>query len=191
MRDGPDGRWTAFRAEESISLLRPAFRWTARTGPLGVVTVTDALRSGEPHLEVRALGAVTLAHPPASAALTKGELMRYLAELPWAPDAMLHNSALDWEVLAPNRLQVSAGCDAGRAAVDLHLADDGLVASVSAADRPRMEGARTVERPWWGRFCDYRFHAGRRLPFRAEAGWRLQDEEVAVWRGLVTAWTMG
>ena len=191
MRDGPDGRWTPFRAEQSISLSRPAFRWTARTGPLGLVTVVDALRGGEPHLEARAFGVVTLVRPPVTAALTKGELMRYLAELPWAPDAMLHNRALAWQVLNPGRLRVSAACGEGLAAVDLHLGDDGLVAAVSAADRPRMEGRRTVERPWWGRFCDYRSHAGRRLPFRAEVGWRLQDREVAVWRGLVTAWSMG
>lgn len=124
-------------------------------------------------------------------ALTKGELMRYLAELPWAPDALLHNHALDWQVLDPTRLRVSAACGLGRAAVDLHLGTDGLVAEVSAADRPRMEGGGTVERPWWGRFCDYRSHAGRKLPFGAEVGWRLQDDEIAVWRGRVTAWAMG
>lgn len=191
MRDGPHNRWAAFRAEQSISLTRPAFRWTARTGPLGLVTVTDALRCGQPRLEVRAFGLLTLARQAVTPALTKGELMRYLAELPWAPDALLHNRALDWEVLAPARLRVSAACGADRAAVDLHLGDDGLVAAISAAGRPRMEGVRTVERPWWGRFGDYRSHAGRRLPFRAEVGWRLEDQDVVVWRGFIVDWAMG
>lgn len=191
MRNGPNGRWASFRAEQSISLSQPAFRWTAKTGPLGLVTVVDALRCGEPHLEAWALGVLTLARPPVTPALTKGELMRYLAELPWAPDALLHNWALAWQVLDPARLRVSVACGSGRASVDLHLGDDGMVAAVSAADRPRMEGGGTVERAWWGRFSDYRSHAGRRLPFRAEVGWRLQNEDVAVWRGLVTAWAMG
>lgn len=190
MRDGAGDRWASFRAEQSISLSRPAFRWIAKTGPLGLITVVDALRSGEPHLEARALGVMTLARPPVTPALTKGELMRYLAELPWAPDALLHNRALSWQVLDPACLRVSAAFGSGSAAVDLHLGDDGLVAAVSAPDRPRMEGDRMVERPWWGRFHDYRSHAGRRLPFRAEVGWRVQGEEVAVWRGLLTAWAM-
>ena len=70
-----------FSASQTIRLDRCAFRWQARTGPLGLVKVTDAFIDGLPTLEVTALGFIPLAHGPGDASAARGEIMRYLAEL--------------------------------------------------------------------------------------------------------------
>ncbi len=52
MQDKPEARTMHFSAVQRILLQRPEFEWTARTGPLGLISVTDALKGGEPHLAV-------------------------------------------------------------------------------------------------------------------------------------------
>jgi len=116
--------------------------------------------------------------------------MRYLAELAWAPDAILANPALVWTVIDGRTLRVSAGRDDARGEVELRLDENGRIASISAKDRPRKEGAGFVERPWAGRFCDYRRHLGRWLPFAGEVGWVLDGQAVVAWRGTIQSWTI-
>ena len=191
MRTDASHAWAPFRARQTIAVDRTGFTWRATTGPLGCIAVTDALDATGPRLSVVALGFIPLARAVADAGLTKGELQRYLAELPLAPDAILRNAALDWEVLSHDVLRVAATHRGVRASVDLTLDADGLVASVFAPDRPRQEGATMVERPWTGRFKDYRWRDGRLVPFTAEVGWTLDGEDIVYWRGQMASWEMG
>ncbi|MEO6378738.1 MAG: DUF6544 family protein, partial [Caulobacteraceae bacterium] len=182
--------WARFRARQTIMLDRPGFTWRARTGPLGLVSVTDALGEAGPRLTVTALGAFPLVRVAADDALTKGELMRYLAELPLAPDAILDNASLDWEVLGANTFRVAATHRGVRACVDLTLGSDGFVASAFAPDRPRLEGARTVERPWRCQLGEYRAHGGRQLPFAAEVAWTIDGAVTTVLRVRLEDWRL-
>jgi hypothetical protein len=187
MRADAAHRWAPFKARQSMAMDRVGFAWMAATGPLGCLRITDALDAKGGRLTVRALGLIPLAHVPRDAALTKGELQRYLAELPLAPDAILRNLGLDWEEVSSTCLRVSATVGAVRAHVDLTLGGDGLVASAFAADRPRLEG---VGHPWRGRFSDYRVHEGRQIPFSAEAFWTIEGKEMAYWRGAMLTWAL-
>jgi hypothetical protein len=191
MRADPAHRWAPFRARQTIAFDRIAFAWRAATGPFGCIIVTDALEATGPKLTVIALGLIPLARVPADEVLCKGELLRYLAELPLAPDAILRNAALSWEVVGPSSLRVSATHGGVRAYVDFSLGADGLVATAFAPDRPRLEGRTTVERPWTGRFTDYRTHEGRQLPFMAEVAWTVDGREAPCWRGAMQSWTPG
>jgi hypothetical protein len=187
MRADATHRWAPFKARQSMAMDVAGFAWRAATGPFGCIRITDALEADGGRLTVMALGLVPLAHVPRNAALTKGELQRYLAELPLAPDAILRNAGLDWEELSSTCLRVSAAVGAVRAHVDLTLGADGLVASASTPGRPRLEG---VEHPWQGRFSDYRIHEGRQIPFAAEASWTIGGEETAYWRGAMLTWAL-
>ena len=150
MQDKPQARTMHFSAVQRILLQRPEFEWTARTGPLGLISVTDALKGGEPPLAVKALG--------------------------WLPADQ-------------DRLSVSLDSMSARAEIEIGLDREGRIFSVFAPDRPRKEGSRFVERPWSGRFSNYRRHAGRWLPFSGEVGWELGGEEFIAWRGELTSWS--
>jgi hypothetical protein len=190
MRPSAGKPWAPFKARQTIAVERSQFTWRATTGPFGAVAITDALEETGAKLTVVALGFIPLARVAPDAALAKGELQRYLAELPLVPDAIVSNRALAWEVVDAQTLRVSAQACGVRAHVDLALGSDGLVASASAPDRPRLEGANTTERPWSGRFSDYRLHKGRRIPFCAEAAWTLDGQELVYWRGAMETWDM-
>jgi hypothetical protein len=190
MRTDAAAPWADFTARQSYELEQCGFSWQARTGPLGTVSVTDALDDGGARLTVTALGLFPLVRVKPDAALIRGQLLRYLAELPLAPDAIVANRGLIWEDLGHGDLRVSATFGAVSASLTLTLGDDGLVASAFAESRPRLVGAQSVETPWHCTMGDYRRRDGRLIPFAAEAAWRLGGHSVTVWRGQMTDWRL-
>jgi hypothetical protein len=115
--------------------------------------------------------------------------MRYLAELAWAPDAILGNPLLAWTVVGERMLRVSAGHGQARGEVELQIDESGRIAGVLAKDRPRKEASGFVERPWRGRFFDYRQRQGRWLPFAGEVGWVLEGQTFTAWEGTLLSWS--
>lgn len=183
--------WQAFHAQQSIDTARYAFDWRARAGFAGLVSVRDMLDAGVGRFHVRALGIVPLVRARSSAELTRGQVMRYLAELAWAPDAILHNADLLWRVEECDCFVVGTGPGDTAAEVTLNLDSDGRIAGAFAPDRGRIVGDTVVATPWRGRFSDYRRHDGRWLPFAGEVGWTLPQGDVVYWQGRIDAWEMG
>jgi hypothetical protein len=187
MRTGEEAPWMTFTARQSIAVVHCAFDWRARTGPFHLEWIRDTLENGAGNLSVKALGLIPMARFDPSAALTRGQLIRYLAELPLAPDAMICNDWLVWRSLDQNRLSVSAGTGDKAAEVIFTLDPDGLVGE-AFAERPRAVGSGFVPTPWRGRFSDYRLHKGRRLPFAAEVEWKIDGSACVVWQGRMESW---
>lgn len=180
--------WMSFAATQSIWTQECRFDWRARAGPLGLVSGHDALQGDEGRFDIMALGIIPIARAEHSAALVRGELMRYLAEIPWAPDALLCNTALRWRLDAQGGLIVEAG--AGDTAVEVHFTLDaeGRIAGAFAADRPRSASPPILPTPWRGRFSDYRCQAGMWIPFAAEVGWEIDGVERVYWQAGLTRW---
>ena len=188
MRQSASAAWGGFTARQSIMLEGCAFDWLARTGPLGAVSVRDALVNGAGLLDVRALGFIRLARAEPSAQLTRGELMRYLAELAWAPDAILRNVGLRWREEGPDRLVVGAGTGETAAEVTLTLDGEGRIVSAFAPDRGALINGVTVPTPWRGAFSDYRLHDGAWLPFSGEVSWERLTGAFIYWQGRIGTW---
>lgn len=187
LREGT--RRTRFRARQTIDIGETGFAWRAGFGPFGAISVKDAYRDGAGLFDVRLLGFISLAHMTGPA-FAKGEIMRYLAELALAPDAILLNRSLIWSVIDDRTLTVAGGSGAGYGCVRIDLDDDGRIGGIFAPDRPYVEDTIVKQRPWSGRFFDYRFHKGRWLPFGAEVGWTIDGQVVNYWRGMMTSWTI-
>ena len=183
--------WMAFTATQTLSSIECAFDWRAQFGPLGMISVRDALKDGEASLDVSALGFIRLARAEHSAALVRGELMRYLAELAWAPDAILFNTALRWREDGPDKLVVSAGSGETACEVTLNLDREGRIVGAYAADRPRSVTAPFLPTPWRGQFSDYRHHNGRWLPFAGEVAWEIDGKSEVYWQGRIESWETG
>lgn len=160
----------------------------ARTGPLSTFTVVDRLSTDETTSELRFLGVVPLSRSPSDPdALRKGQILRYLAEIAWAPDAILRNASLHREGKGAV-IRVSAPGRYNRCCVDLELDEEGRVGRAMASARPCMENGKFVERPWQGRFWDYRKRRSRWLPCRGEVAWVIDGIPSKVWEGTITEW---
>jgi len=178
----------AFTATQTLSTRDCTFDWRARFGPLGLISVRDALERGRGRLDVKALGIVPIASAPRTPELMRGELMRYLAELPWAPAAILLNTELRWREAGQDALAVSAGAGETLTEVVLDLDSDGRIVGAFAPDRPRSVGKAYLPTPWRGQFTDYRLHEGRWIPFAGEVAWEIDGKPEVDWQGTIKTW---
>jgi hypothetical protein len=190
MRTAPEARRRPFTAEQVISIHRPGFAWLARVQVMPLVSahILDCYVDGEGLLEARLSGSFPLARlagPEAS----RGELMRYLAELIWAPHAMRDNPALSWREIDATTVEVSASSRGGPARVRL-IFENGDFARMEADDRPQVVEHRIVPTQWQGCGGDYREFEGCRIPTRASVSWSLDDSPFEYWRGRVTAYDL-
>jgi hypothetical protein len=80
--------------------------------------------------------------------LAQGETFRYLAEIPWAPHAILANPELEWRELDERTAEVATRIGQERIAVRLIFNEAGEITQ-TIADRPRLEAGNTVA-PWIG-----------------------------------------
>ena len=185
----PGGKPMDFTARQTVRIDAPGFLWRATFAPLGVVAVADYLAGATGGLEARLLGAIRLAHMVGGGTIYRGEVLRYLAELPWNPDAILCNRSLDWTVVDPATIRVATGAGEERGEVTFELDSRGLVATARADARPYVEKDRRItQHPWHGRFWDYRPIGGRLMPRAGEVAWTLEAGEFVYWRGQLTRW---
>jgi hypothetical protein len=181
-------KWMRFTARQWISANDCQFRWVARVGLMGAVRVTDALLHDIPAGSVKLFGLVPLARASAGDDLLKGQLLRYLAELPWCPDGIFCNRSLRWEVVTDTHFQIGARIKYVEAELNLFLDDEGLPARIQAI-RPAEQDGVFTDREWQGTFRDYRRIEGRLIPHVARVWWTLDGAPFDVWRGTIGNWS--
>ena len=197
MRMNPEDAWIKLRAEEVMSAQKLGFVWYAeqKRSIFVMMRVVDALVDGSGTLNVRLLGSLPLVDL-GGPGTDKAELMRYLAELPWVPDALLHNPNLRWREIEPDLIEVEAGAGDALAKIRFRLDGAGDIVEMEADARARSEGSEVVQRPWRASYRDYKTIEGafagetgyRRIPTRAEVGWILDDGYFAYWRGQIATY---
>jgi hypothetical protein len=185
-RRGAD--WGPMPAVQHMGLGAAGFVWDARApGPLvPSFTVIDAFVGGQGVLRANLFGAIPVANATGEV-YDRAEAMRYLAELPWAPDAVLGNPEVEWTALDDDRVEAALETRSGRVWVRFVLNGDGDIVEMTA-ERPDVgpDGAEFA-RPWRGRYTDYGWVGGRRIPQSGEVGYVENGVYRAYWRGRITA----
>lgn len=184
----PDSAPLTFSAEQHMGSTDEAFLWRARMGPGRMLHVADYLVHGQGGLRVWLGMVLELLRDVDSGPILKGERLRYLAELPLNPDAILYNHHLRWAVPDEHTLLVSVGQGDTLAEVRFDLGLEGLVEQVSTQARPYKTGSGYRMLPWRGKFADYTVCEGRLIPHRAEVGWELETGYFVYWRGRIDRW---
>lgn len=180
--------WMSFTARQSIEVRDCNFKWHAKFSPLGLISVCDALENGVGRLDVTGLGFIPMVRTPHTPALARGELMRYLAELALAPDAILENTALRWRQSGSDELIVGAGEGVSAVEISLGLDSAGRIATAFAPNRPRSAVDPILPTPWRGRFSDYRLHLNRWIPFAGDVAWEIDGRDEVYWQGRIESW---
>ena len=173
-----------FTATQELAVEEVAFSWRARFGPL--LRVVDRFEAGAGLLEARLLGLVPVMRA-SGPEVDAGEAMRYLAELPWVPHALVANRQLDWREIDERTVEVGTRVGAATAAVRLELDEAGDIVGASTDARPRMEKGRAVPTPWTGRFEAYATLGGIRVPTHGAVHWELPDGPFTYWEAEITA----
>ena len=184
----PSGRPLRFSAVEELAVEEVAFSWRARLrfAPAASLRVVDSYVAGEGLLEVRLLGLLPVVRARGPD-VSEGEAVRYLAELPWVPHAILANRELQWRELDEQTVEVGTVVGSTRVTVQLEFDADGDIVGTWCEARPRTEAKQAVPRPWAGSFGDYAVVGGIRVPTRGEVRWELPDGPFVYWRGTITS----
>lgn len=184
---GATANWKAFRSTQEVRTQRPGFVWDARISMAPGVTafVHDAYVAGEGVLHAALAGLVTVMEQPSSPELAQGEALRYLAETPWYPTALLPGHGVRWEPI--DDAHALAVLEDGDTVVSLRFAfgDDGLVERVYTEARYREVDGAQVATPWEGRFWRYERRDGYLVPIEGEVAWLLPEGARPYWRGMI------
>jgi hypothetical protein len=181
--------WKAFTAVQRVQLHRPGFVWDARITLLpGVeVRVHDSYRGGRGSLHAALWGAVPLTRLDGVDDLARAELMRWLAETPWYPSALLPGQGVRWQAVDARNADATVQDGDVQVTLRFHFDSDGLVDTVTAASRARLVGGVSRPAPWQGRFWNYALRHGQRVPLQGEVAWLLPGGAMPYWRGRVAA----
>lgn len=178
-------RWVPFTSDQRVITRRPGFDWNARiaVAPGIAVRVHDAYIGGEGLLHAALLAMFPLVIQRGTPELAEGELMRFLAESPWYPTVLLPGQGVRWEP-RDDRSAVATLTD-GRvsASLEFRFAANGLLESVRSEKRGRLVSGVTVPTPWLGRWSEWQWLNGVRIPTRGEVAWLLPGGPLPYWRG--------
>lgn len=184
-RMAPSEALAEFNAEQIVSLKAPMFAWHGHVMARGLpVTVCDRLVDGVGDLEARLLGAIRVAKASGPSIL-RGELLRYLAEIPWYPIAIGNQDHIRWQQVGPATVKATITLGQVSASVDFSF-EDGLIKTIYVADRERMVGSKSVPTPWLGEFSDYQSHGGMLVPSSGEVSWLLPSGKFTYFKGQIS-----
>lgn len=182
-------RWLPFSSKQRVVTRPPGFVWDASTSivPGLAVRVHDAYVAGEGILHPAVLGLFALAAQRGGGEVARGELMRFFAEAAWYPTALLPSQGVRWEPV--DELSARATLTDGPLSLTLTFHFDsaqGLMTSVRAEARGRTVAGQVVPTPWQGRWSNYQWHGGMRVPMTGEVAWLLPEGDKPYWRGTIT-----
>lgn len=180
--------WRPFAAIQHVTTRPPGFAWEAsiEMAPWIPVQVVDAYHKGQGVLRARLGGVLTVAAPAPSLALDEGELMRYLAEAPLYPTALLPGHGVAWTPVDDRSAQATLMHGSTSAVLVFHVNEQNEVERVTGS-RPFAVDDDTYElRPWTGYWRQYAVRNGMRVPTEGEVAWTHSDgQEVGYWRGRI------
>lgn len=178
-------------ADQWLATYRTDLVWVGRGSMFGLpVAVIDSFVGGSGLLEARLSGTLTVAKG-VGADFDKGELQRYLSELPVHPDAILNNPRLSWRQIEDDVVEVSGTSRTGSASVRLYFDGSGDIIGLEAADRPMTMGKTVVPTMWKGSFSKYKQFGRYRIPSYGEVSWILPEGPFTYWKGEIVAYNPG
>jgi hypothetical protein len=186
-------KWKPFTSEQHVRTLRPGFLWNANIQMLpGLpVCVVDSYIAGQGLLHAAVLGLFNVAQAQSLGAdeLARGEFMRWFAEAPWYPTALLPSQGVRWQAVDDSSANATLVDGPLTVTLLLRFNAAGLIASFRAEARGAGVGPKMRMLPWEGRWSDYRVTDGMTLPFTGEVAWMQPEGRRAYFVGSVTELT--
>jgi hypothetical protein len=170
-------QWKPFTSTQQVITQRPGFIWDARVAMMpGIsVYVHDAYVGGEGILNASVLGLVSMANLRGFGDIALGELMRFFAEAPWYPTALLPSQGVVWQAVDDHSAYATLTDGDINLKLLFRFNEAGLIDTVLAESRARVVGKTTIHAPWQGRFWNYATRDGMQVPLDAEVEWLLPD----------------
>ncbi len=168
-------QWKPFTSRQRVITRKPGFLWDAEVimFPGLPAHVEDSYIAGHGRLIAKLFGLFGVADSQGTGEIARGEFMRYFAESPWYPTALLPSQGVQWE--AVDDACANATIVDGPITLTLlfRFNDTGMIASVRAEARGASVGKDgvMVMLPWDCALSDYQPQGGILVPMTGEAAW--------------------
>lgn len=180
-------RWVRFQSEQVVVTQPAGFHWDARVRAMAwpATFVRDAYIEGVGVLQAAIAGLIPVASQRGRGELARGELMRFLAEAPWVPTALLPSQGVRWTARDDSSADATLADRGVEVTVRFRFDDTGGISGFSSEARPRAVGSRFEPTPWSGRYWNHARRNGMRIPLDAEVAWHTPAGDRPYWRGHV------
>lgn len=184
------GAWSPFTSVEHVAVRPPGFVWdaTIRMLPLAPVRVRDGYLDGEGAMRASAAAIVPVVRRRGTREMAEASLMRWLAESPWYPTALLPAPAgagVAWTPVDDRTARATLADRGVTVSVRFHFGASGEVVRTSA-ERYRDVDGTPVLTPWVGHMGDYARMHGMMIPMAGEVEWLAPEGPLPYWRGRIT-----
>lgn len=188
-------QWKPFTSRQRVVTRKPGFLWDAEVTmfPGLPAHVEDSYIAGHGRLIAKLFGLLTVADLQGTGEIARGEFMRYFAESPWYPTALLPSQGVRWQ--AVDNTCANATLVDGPISLTLlfRFNEAGLITSVRAESRGASVGKDGAMEmlPWDCALSDYRPQGGMLIPMAGEAAWVRPEGRKAYFVGHVTSLKYG
>jgi hypothetical protein len=178
-------KWSPFTATQVVTTQRPGFDWDARIqmAPGVSAFVHDAYMLGGGSLHASLLGLFTVADVRDTPQAAQGELLRFFAEMPWYPTALLPSQGVRWEAIDNTSARATLNDAQTTVSLVFRFNAEGTIETMRAEARCRD---KLTAMPWSGRFWNYSTRDGMLIPLQGEVGWEYPDGLRLYYKGKVT-----
>ncbi len=168
-------QWKPFTSRQRVVTQKPGFLWDAKVDMFPGVSghVEDSYIAGQGRLNAKLFGLFTVADSQGDGEIARGEFMRYFAESPWYPTALLPSQGVRWDAVDDASAHATIVDGPITLTLLFRFNDAGLIASVRAEARGAGAGQDgvMVMLPWDCGLSDYRMQDGMLIPMAGEAAW--------------------
>ena len=184
-------QWKPFTSKQRIVTatagLRPGFMWDAEISMLPAIKVhvVDSYIAGKGLVQAAMLGLFTVADMSGGGEMARGEFMRFFAEAPWYPTALLPSQGVQWAAVDAQSADATITDGPLTLTLRFHFNDAGLIDSVRAEARGGLVGKEVVIRPWECGLSNYQVRNGMTVPISGEAAWVRPEGRKAYFIGCV------
>ena len=174
-------QWKPFTSKQRVVTSHagsgPGFLWDAQISMLpGIkVHVVDSYIAGKGLVRAAMLGLFTVADMGGGGEMARGEFMRFVAETPWYPTALLPSQGVQWAAVDGTSANATIVDGSVTLTLLFHFNDAGLIDSVRAEARGGMVGKEMLMRPWECGLSNYQIRDGMCVPISGEAAWVRPD----------------
>lgn len=184
-------QWKQFTSQQHVITRRPGFLWDARISMLpGLpVRVVDSYIAGKGLLHAAILGLLTMADVSGGGEIARGEFMRFFAETPWYPTALLPSQGVRWEAVDERSAHATLVDGPLTLTLLFRFNNAGLIDSFRAEARGGMVGKKMVMAPWEGNWSNYQKRNGMTVPFTGAVAWEHPAGLKPYFNGTVTSLT--
>jgi hypothetical protein len=171
-RQNENQKWMPIEGEEYFTTETPGFIWIGKISllPLLWITGIDMYSEGKGVFQIKLLSIITIADTPKGKELDESELMRWLAEAPLFPTALLPSNFLRWEPVDSDSAKAIIDYAGNRAEVLFHFDREGKIVQMTA-DRYRAVDNSFVKEKWLGHYSSYAIAENMMIPWNIEVSW--------------------